>query len=101
MLFFKQGMDSGIKIPHLDKVAHFVVFAGLAFLLDMGFNIKKAYAITLLSVYGFAVEMIQDTLPTRTASIGDMVADVCGIFCYYLFLRTFLKPLFEKDNEQA
>ena len=51
-LFLVEGIDSGIQLPHFDKVAHFTVFAGLSLLFDLGFNKKTVFALALAFIYG-------------------------------------------------
>ena len=83
-LFFQQGEHSGINFPHLDKIAHFIVFAGLTLLVDLAFRLPLLICFVLLTGYGISVELVQGYLPQRDASIADIIADMAGIVSYLL-----------------
>ena len=86
-LFFNPNLDSGIDIPHIDKVGHFIIFGGLSFLFDFAFGLAKWIALLCALLYGSSVELIQGSLPNRQASIADLIADVAGCFVYYYFAQ--------------
>ena len=76
-----------VKIPHLDKLAHFVEYFILGFLLIRAFlNSNKGISRTLLvavSIFiaaGFAItdELHQGTIPNRETDIVDFMFDSIG-----------------------
>jgi VanZ family protein len=69
-----------------DKVAHFIAFFVLAFLLDFSFprstfNLVK---IAVLILYGGGIEIVQHFIPFRECSSFDMLADISGIGLYWI-----------------
>jgi VanZ family protein len=90
-LFLKQGVQSGIRFEHFDKVAHFIVFAGLAFLYHQSFQQPIRGKIAVLSIYGFVIELIQAFLPYRTASYADWIADIAGVLCFFAINEFIIK----------
>ena len=90
--------EGGVKLfPHVDKVIHFILFAGLA--------INSCYAITdskkltlgllLAVILGFITEIIQDYIPARSLDFYDALADTLGIYIGYLLYSNFT-TLFKK-----
>ncbi|WP_163835275.1 VanZ family protein [Spartinivicinus ruber] len=76
-----------------DKFKHFAAFGYLAYLLDSSFpktRFSFAKVLTLLG-YGLFIELVQSFLPNRSASGLDVLADIGGIFCYWL-----LTPLWKR-----
>jgi len=70
----------------LDKLEHLLVFAALAGLADFAFPRQRFglnKALPLLA-YGIAMELVQWTLPYRSFSVLDMVADGSGLLLYRL-----------------
>ena len=95
-LFFDPGLDTGIRIPHIDKLGHFLAFGGLTFLFDFAFSLLNYWGMLLALIYGVAVELIQGTLPNRQASIADVIADMSGCLIYYFFFQKKMKTLITK-----
>ncbi|MDC2890875.1 VanZ family protein [Psychrosphaera algicola] len=95
-LFFNPHLDTGIKIPHIDKVGHFIAFSGLSFLFDFAFTLAKIWGIGAALVYGILVELIQSTLPNRQASLADVVADMSGCLVYYFVFKPYAEKLVSK-----
>lgn len=80
-----------LRVPHLDKIAHVVLFGGLTLLWCLflhyrsGFN-RNVFLLVLVavSIYGVAVEFFQFYfIPNRSFDVYDIVADVCGALCGY------------------
>jgi len=76
-----------MALPHLDKVYHFLEYAGLTFLLIRALHVTyPTYPSTRLSLWGFLVavhygaldELHQGAVPGRMMSVLDMFADVAG-----------------------
>lgn len=84
--------DSGIAIPHLDKVAHFVVFLGLAFLFDYAYDTSVDRKISFLISYGLIVEVVQATTG-RESSVPDAIADLVGILVYFYLLKHWINKI--------
>lgn len=75
------------RFPHADKLVHAGVYALLGFLFYRAFQttkIRKSIALLVIisamasSVYGISDEIHQYFVPSRTASIADVLADVLG-----------------------
>lgn len=63
-------------VPPWDKVAHLVVFGGLAFLMVSGFRgFRLALCFSLVALAGMADEAHQLFIPGRHADWGDLWAD--------------------------
>lgn len=79
---------SGHKIAgglaHMDKLAHFGIFAVLAGLLWKSFKLKAQYAIILLGCYGGAIELAQHHFTRRNGDWWDLLADIAGVLTFYL-----------------
>jgi VanZ family protein len=90
-LFLKQGGHSGITFQHADKIAHFLIFFSLTLLLDLSFKLSVNKILLILSAYGVTIEVLQSFLPYRSASLGDILADILGVVVYIFLLRTFFR----------
>jgi len=91
------------KIPHppewrlsSDKVAHFVLFLGLAVLIHLGgigkdriWGMKKFWGILLILVcYGLLLELMQIVVPSRSFNWMDLAADGAGALAgNFIFLK--------------
>jgi VanZ family protein len=82
-LFAKEIQHSGIRIEHLDKIAHFGIFFMLAFIMHHAFKWPMWLQLILLASYGVGIEFMQGMLPYRQASLADFIADVIGAISYY------------------
>ncbi len=84
ILFAKQFNGHINKfIPHIDKVVHFTIFFVLAGIMNHAFKAPIWLHILLLTGYGVAIEIMQQYLPHRQASIADVIADSAGAICYF------------------
>ncbi|MDR0573077.1 MAG: VanZ family protein [Tannerella sp.] len=78
----------GLKIPYIDKAAHFGFFFVQSILLSLLFNFqtgKSYFHIILLStllafVYGGLIEILQNEFFDRTGDFYDLTADILGGF---------------------
>lgn len=75
-------------VKHLDKVVHFGLFFILALSVDWAFRWKVWVSLSLLLLYGFAVEVAQSHIPGLVPDLYDWFADLAGAASYFL-----LKPL--------
>lgn len=93
------------KVPHGDKIGHFILFGFLAFLVNFGFEFrsvslfKRAFYLGSLIIFAFATveECSQIFLSTRSFDLIDLAADLGGIwlFSHHAF-RAFLVHWFQK-----
>lgn len=71
-----------------DKVQHFLVFAGLGFLALKSFpNMLLKNMLLTLVMYGFITELGQALIPSRSFSVGDLLADTLGAMIIFLLPR--------------
>jgi len=72
-----------------DKLNHFLAFAVLAWLAELGYPGRHLarYRWTLLLGYGLLIELVQGFLPYRELSPLDLAADAAGILCYGAIVR--------------
>jgi len=67
-------------IPHLDKMAHFLIYLLLAFVLEQIFIAKpKALFIKAFAV-GLIIEILQIQIPFRSFEVADLLANALGAF---------------------
>ncbi|WP_367180781.1 VanZ family protein [uncultured Shewanella sp.] len=85
-LVFSRQSYSPTWIPHFDKIAHAISFFILSLLTYFAFKPNNYLIITFLMGYASIIEIIQSVLPYRTASFGDLIADIIGISCFYFIL---------------
>lgn len=90
---------SWISLPHADKLMHFSEYALLGalglralFLRGRGLSLRRALPamLALGGLCGLCDELYQATIPTRDASAGDWLADVCGVLAGALIARWIL-----------
>ncbi len=93
-------------IPHLDKIAHIVLFGSLGFSLLYGFNKQIQFAFfrnnsSIIAcvfgiAYGIFIEICQDQfVPSRAFELADIVADTVGVLSAFLLFKKvkFVKSL--------
>jgi VanZ family protein len=73
------------RFENADKVVHFGAFFVLALTFHRAFPIPIWAALVILTMYGVAIEWVQDMLPYRDASLGDLIADAAGASTYYAY----------------
>ena len=97
---FLVGTEHFLNIPHIDKIAHIILFGGLSIFWIIFFHYRKKsnskvtplMIVLLLSAYGVAIEFYQlKFIPNRSFDVGDIIADVCGAVCGYLATMLILK----------
>lgn len=89
--------------PYFDKLVHFVMYAGFAFLVARAVAVCLAHvdrftlwmAIVISAMYGVSDEVHQYFVPMRSCDLWDWVADllgsVAGVFVYATFNYWMLK----------
>jgi len=90
---FLVGTEEFLSIPHLDKIAHIILFSGLSIFWIIFFHFRKngsskltpLLIVLILAAYGIGIEYYQlNFIPNRSFDVGDIVADACGAVCGYL-----------------
>lgn len=99
-MFFSTGVSTDLKIPHIDKVGHFMAFAGLSFLCDFAFTMSNRLLLVLSLGYGIFIESVQMLINGRSGSFGDLLADLFGTICYLWFGRKVAHKLFPLPNRE-
>lgn len=95
-------------IPHFDKIAHFIIYAGLAFLALASEHLRRSRKLTVketggitaivLSIGGI-IELVQVTVG-RNAEWMDVLANATGVTTAVLLIRL-IKKWFVKDISDA
>ena len=73
-----------LNIPHKDKLVHFGMYFGMAFLLmldttlDLSHFLKQIIAIGFSIFYGGLMEVFQSFIPNRSADWWDVLANATG-----------------------
>ena len=71
-----------------DLLNHAIAFTTLAVLLQKAYiTLPYSKIILLLSFYAITIEVVQNFLPTRVASLSDIVADVTGLLLAFIILK--------------
>lgn len=102
LLILLMGLTPGESMPlthvwdflSFDKVAHFIVFAILCFLLILGFSKQYTFlfirfnavslAIGISFTYGLLIELGQTLIPDRGLEFSDILANSLGVFAGWL-----------------
>jgi VanZ family protein len=103
------GNSSG-PARYNDKTAHYVGYAGLAFLLSFGWYARRPWnrsgmlwVLAIAATYGMLDELSQIPIPSRSGEWDDWVADllgaVSGIVAFTLVL-TVARALWQRVNVQ-
>ncbi len=71
--------DAPSLFEHSDKVLHMVTFAVLTVLALLSWPGRLRLVAGALLGYGVLIEVLQSFTPTRSPSLGDVVADAAGI----------------------
>lgn len=70
-----------------DKVLHFAGFASLSGVFFIAYRFPLVKSMLLMLAYGLFTEGVQGLLPYRTASLGDLIADVLGALAGLIVTR--------------
>lgn len=91
-----------LNIQHIDKIVHFILYAGLSFILLLDFNklkirksIKSSIFVPILIavLYGGLIEFIQILIPGRSGEVLDFVSDIGGALTGMLIFFLYQKIL--------
>ncbi len=99
---------AGGEIPHLDKVAHFLLYAGFASLIVRAVSHLSTFTLwrvlgvswALAVGYGVVDEWHQSYVPGRHADPLDLVADALGA-AFALFLWVKVQSYFRKKSHHS
>ncbi|MGX5173714.1 VanZ family protein [Aliikangiella sp. IMCC44653] len=81
-----------VSFKHIDKVFHFIAFAGFTFLLKVAFSkLSHNFVLSLSALLGIFIEIIQLYIPNRGFSYADMLADFLGSLFGLWFYLTLIK----------
>ena len=80
------AIDTSIaKFLIQDKLLHFAAFTVISFLTYASdFKIKRIFLFAALILYGFSIELIQNTLEYRTFELYDLLSDIIGVIVGYM-----------------
>ena len=80
------SIDASIaKFLLQDKLLHFLAFTVITFLAyASNFKIKRIFLFLLLILYGFLIEVIQNSLEYRTFELYDLLSDIIGVIVGYM-----------------
>lgn len=72
---------------YTDKIAHFVMYAGIAFLAYVSVRPmrKRLYLLVSSILLGVSLEFLQIYIPGRSTSVLDAAADAAGVLTGFLF----------------
>lgn len=89
-----------VRIPHIDKLVHFLMFGGLSSVILMDYSRFRRHlgwsqwivVASLSAAIGGLIELLQDSMEMgRGAEWNDFIADTLGAFllplCFFPFLR--------------
>ncbi len=90
------------NFPHIDKIVHFILYAGLSFILLMDYNnlrLKKSKKLNIFVpliiavIYGGLIELVQIIIPGRSGELLDFVFDIggalTGVLIFFLYQKIF------------
>ena len=96
-------------VPHLDKIAHFIVFGIVAWLLASAISARYTslgsgfvvvfISLVLVALLGVADEWIQSFTPSRHAELNDVLADIAGGAVFLLAYLCFNNYIFSKKKD--
>ena len=71
-----------------DKLGHVLAFYSLALLADFSFPETRfnIWKVSTLLGFGLLIELLQISIPSRTFSLLDLIADAIGLIAYQLSL---------------
>ena len=93
------------KVNNLDKVAHFSAYSCLSILicaLYLKISTKEriplfSAPLLITSVYGLIEEIYQSFVPSRSASVYDLLADISGAI-FAIFIANIISKFIHKQN---
>ena len=102
-------MSHHATVQYNDKLAHYVGYAGLAFLISVFWSIRRRISwrailviLVLCMAYGVLDELSQMLVPGRSAQVADWVADSVGALsgiAVFLALRMMFKNVVQWEEQ--
>lgn len=88
---------------HIDKLYHLVTYLVMgAIICQIGFRLSRSFFWSVwlgglvASLYGISDEWHQFFVPSRSSSLGDIVADMCGAWLGSFLWAVWIGPLYRK-----
>ncbi len=87
LLTVTPAIQGAMLFPHIDKLFHFIAFAGVSFAFLFAYvELSRKLLFFSLSAIGLCIEIIQYYVPGRSFSWLDLLADCLGaLFIYWIF----------------
>ena len=91
-------------VSYTDEMAHLIAYGAMGFLAYLSANSinKRVYFFLLIIGLGLTLELVQSFLPSRSASLVDIIANFFGAVSGYLLgwlaLKSGLRKFFPKEN---
>lgn len=104
--FFMRPPAIGMPLfPHFDKFTHAALFFGQLWLVARAYALNQKrlpyrFWLVLALIWAIAIELIQSQLPSRSADVWDVVADMVGaIAALYLAHTVYTHRLRMKESK--
>lgn len=87
--------SGGVSLWNVDKVGHFLAYAGLATLICLSFESGRSRVGLAIAavVLGAVLEMLQQFVPGRDMSVIDGVVNALGVLAGLVYFRVYGQPL--------
>lgn len=87
LLYWPRPLSAGGDVPHLDKVAHLIVFGAVAWT-GLQARVPARWLLSVLVAHAALSELAQTyLLPQRSGDLADVVADLAGVVAGSLLAR--------------
>ncbi len=98
IVFFsvKRPSGSGVSIPNIDKIYHFIAYFTLGFVICISISSKaiRGLFLFLSLALGISLEFIQGQLPYRDMSVADGFTNTLGLILGVLFFTLLYKQIY-------
>lgn len=108
--FFNVEKPSFVKMPNIDKLVHFLMYAGFCSVLWFEYfishkRVRKSHAVTgaIIApiVFSALIEVLQSLLTSsRKMDFLDFVFNVIGVFFALLIAKFVIRPVIEKYKKR-
>lgn len=79
--------NTGISYYGMDRLIHWMAFFFVALTLSGLLSFEKAMTVMVMTGVAFVLEYGQFFIPGRVAGLGDLAANIFGIFCAIALLQ--------------